>query len=438
MKRLVLLPMLLLLALPLLVSADGPTAESNAIAIDFIWTLVAAFLVFFMQAGFAMLEVGLTRAKSACNIIMKNLIDFSIGALMFWAIGFGVMFGAGNMLFGAEGFFFSTVGSDAWQYVFWMFHVMFAATAATIVSGAVAERIKFSGYLFYTIFITALVYPIVGHWIWGGGWLASLGIPLIDFAGSTVVHSVGGWSALAGAIILGPRIGKYVGKSIKPINGHNLPLAALGVFILWFGWYGFNPGSTVSGTNAGIAVIAVTTTLAGAAATVATMLTSWIRYKKPDVALTLGGAVAGLVAITAGCANVSPSSAVIIGSIAGILYVFSVSLLDRLKVDDPVGAVSAHGVCGAWGTIAVGLFAESGFGGVSGLFFGGGAGQLVSQMLGVVTVFVFVFGSMILFFKAVDMAFGLRVKREDELKGLDLSEHNAEAYADFAITATND
>src|SRR3989339_76861 len=308
MKRLVLLPMLLLLALPLLVSADGPTAESNAIAIDFIWTLVAAFLVFFMQAGFAMLEVGLTRAKSACNIIMKNLIDFSIGALMFWAIGFGVMFGAGNMLFGAEGFFFSTVGSDAWQYVFWMFHVMFAATAATIVSGAVAERIKFSGYLFYTIFITALVYPIVGHWIWGGGWLASLGIPLIDFAGSTVVHSVGGWSALAGAIILGPRIGKYVGKSIKPINGHNLPLAALGVFILWFGWYGFNPGSTVSGTNAGIAVIAVTTTLAGAAATVATMLTSWIRYKKPDVALTLGGAVAGLVAITAGCANVSPSS----------------------------------------------------------------------------------------------------------------------------------
>src|SRR3989339_19918 len=438
-KKLILAIFFLLLFLSLAVPAlaeEKLTLEKTAKSLDLAWVLIAAFLVFMMQAGFAMVETGFTRAKNACNIMMKNLLDFCCGALAYWAIGFGIMFGVGNLFFGKTNFFFG--GTDMWQYAFWMFQVVFAATAATIVSGAVAERIKFSGYIFYTVFISALVYPIVGHWIWGGGWLASLGIPLIDFAGSTVVHSVGGWSALAGAIILGPRIGKYVGKSIKPINGHNLPLAALGVFILWFGWYGFNPGSTVSGTNAGIAVIAVTTTLAGAAATVATMLTSWIRYKKPDVALTLGVAVAGLVAITAGCANVSPSSAVIIGSIAGILYVFSVSLLDRLKVDDPVGAVSAHGVCGAWGTIAVGLFAESGFGGVSGLFFGGGAGQLVSQMLGVVTVFVFVFGSMILFFKAVDMAFGLRVKREDELKGLDLSEHNAEAYADFAITATND
>ena len=411
------------------------TPENNAKSIDFVWLLMTAFLVFLMQGGFAMLETGLTRAKNAGNIMMKNLIDFCFGSLAYWAVGFAFMFGTGNLFIGTSGFFLGgTV--DHWQYAFWMFQVVFAATAATIVSGSVSERIQFKGYIFYTVFITAFVYPVAGHWIWGGGWLSKLSTPFIDFAGSTVVHSVGGWSALAGAIVLGPRIGKYVGKTIQPIKGHSLTLAALGGFLLWFGWYGFNPGSTLAGTNWSIATIAVTTTLAASAGAVGGLLTSWMRYKKPDVSLTLGATIGGLVGITAGTANVSPLSAVIIGLIAGALYVFSVEFFDKIRVDDPVGAVSAHMTCGVWGTLAVGLFAQEAFGGINGFFFGGGTAQLISQLIGIGAVFVWTFGLMMVFFKLIDVTIGLRVSREDELKGLDLSEHNAEAYAGFEIFTT--
>ena len=348
---------------------EPPTPMSNKEAIalvqthaDYVWTLVAAALVFFMQAGFAMVEAGFTRAKNAINIMMKNLMDFSMGSLAFWAIGFAFMFGVSKSgWIGTSGFFLSdfTPGGDPWVLAFWMFQVVFAATAATIVSGAMAERTKFSGYLVYSIFVCAIIYPIFGSWAWGGlfhggGWLEKLGF--IDFAGSTVVHSVGGWAALAGTIVLGPRIGKYdKDGNVKPILGHNVPLAALGVFILWLGWFGFNPGSTTA-ANKDIAMIFVNTNLAAAAGAVLAMITSWIKIGKPDAGMSLNGALAGLVAITSPCASVSPLSAVIIGAIAGIIVVLSVFFFDRIKVDDPVGAISVHGVNGAWGTLAAGLF----------------------------------------------------------------------------------
>jgi ammonium transporter, Amt family len=433
-KGFLILAGLLMVLLSVSVYAEN-TVESNATSIDFVWTIIAAALVFLMQAGFAMLETGFTRAKNACNIMMKNLIDFSAGALMYWAVGFAFMFGTGNWFIGQSGFFLTA--SDPWQYALWFFQVVFAATAATIVSGAVAERMKFSAYLFYTVFLTGLIYPIVGHWIWGGGWLSTLSVPFVDFAGSTVVHSVGGWAGLAGTLILGPRIGRYVNKTVRPIKGHSMTLASLGVFLLWFGWYGFNAGSTTSGTNWSIAVIVTTTTLAASAGVIAAMVVTWLRYGKPDIGLTLGAAIGGLVAITAGTANVSPVSSVFIGAIGGVLYVYSVAFFDKIRVDDPVGAVSAHAVCGAFGTLAVGLFAEEAFGGINGLFFGGGASLLVSQLIGVVAVFGFVFGSMTVFFKVLDLAIGLRVTKEEEMRGLDLVEHNAEAYADFPMTATN-
>jgi len=319
-----------------------PLTNKEAIALvqthaDYVWTLVAAALVFFMQAGFAMVEAGFTRAKNAVNIMMKNLMDFSMGSLAFWAIGFGLMFGASSGWIGTSGFFLSDfkLGGDPWVLAFWMFQVVFAATAATIVSGAMAERTKFSGYMVYSVIICAVIYPIFGSWAWGGlfhggGWLEKLGF--IDFAGSTVVHSVGGWAALAGAIVLGPRIGKFnKDGSVRPILGHNLPLAALGVFILWLGWFGFNPGSTTA-ANKDIAMIFVNTNLAAAAGAVLAMFTSWMRIGKPDIGMSLNGALAGLVAITAGCANVTPLSAVIIGAIAGILVVFAVFFFDKIKV----------------------------------------------------------------------------------------------------------
>jgi len=290
-------------------------SSSNEVAINTIWTLIAAFLVFFMQPGFAMVETGLTRAKNAANILMKNLMDFCIGSIAFWLIGFGIMFGIDKFgFFGFSGFFLSSANTltseGMWNFAFWMFQVVFAATAATIVSGALAERTKFVSYLVYSFFICAFIYPVVGHWIWGGGWLSNRGI--IDFAGSTVVHSVGGWTGLAGAIVLGPRLGKYNDDgSSNAIPGHNLPLAALGVFILWFGWFGFNPGSTTSGTNLSIAIIAVTTNLSAAAGAISAMIISWFRFSKPDTGMSLNGALAGLVAITAPCASVSPSSAII-------------------------------------------------------------------------------------------------------------------------------
>jgi ammonium transporter, Amt family len=420
---------------------EDPTPASNAVAIDTVWTLLAAFLVFFMQAGFAMVETGFTRAKNACNIMMKNLMDFSVGSIAFWAVGFGIMFGTSAFgLFGKNGFFLSSADPSTaeglWQFAYWIFQAVFAATAATIVSGAMAERTKFSSYLIYSVFITALIYPIVGHWIWGGGWLSARG--MIDFAGSTVVHSTGGWAALAGAILLGPRLGKYNSDGTSnAIPGHNIPLAALGVFILWFGWFGFNAGSTTSGTDLSIATIAVTTNLAAAAGSITAMILVWIQFGKPDISMSLNGALAGLVGITAGCANVSPASAIMIGGIAGILVVVSVEFIDKvLKIDDPVGAVSVHGVCGAWGTLAVGLFAEEKFGGVNGLLHGGGMTQFLTQLTGVLSVFAWVFGVAFTVFYIIKATVGLRASDEEQLKGLDIGEHGMEAYSGFQTFTT--
>lgn len=414
-------------------AADAPTAESNAVAIDTVWTLIAAFLVFFMQAGFAMVEAGLTRAKNAGNIVMKNLMDFVAGSLVFWLVGFAIMFGVDQAgLFGTTGFAvldnFEHLGLSIPILAFLMFQTVFAATAATIVSGAMAERTKFISYLIYSIVISAIIYPVVGHWIWGGGWLAERG--MLDFAGSTVVHSVGGWAALIGAYLFGPRIGKY-GKDGKPnaIPGHSITLGALGVFILWFGWFGFNPGSTLSGTNPNIGLIAVTTNLAAAAAAFSSMVVSWMKYKKPDVSITLNGALAGLVAITAGCNFVTPIGSVIIGLSAGIVVVYSVEFIDKvLKVDDPVGAVSVHGVCGMFGTAMVGLLAVDG-----GLFYGGGISLLVTQLIGIASVFVWTSVTAYILFSLIKATIGLRVSTEEEELGLDLGEHGMEAYSDFTL-----
>jgi ammonium transporter, Amt family len=414
------------------------TVESNAGSIDMTWTLIAAFLVFFMQAGFAIVEAGFTRAKNAGNIIMKNLMDFSAGAIAYLAIGFAIMFGADALgLFGTTGFFLSDAGPG--DYTFWMFQVVFAATAATIVSGAMAERTKFSSYIIYSFVISAVIYPVVGHWIWGGGWLSTFGVGFHDFAGSTVVHSVGGFAGLMGAIFLGARSGKYVkvnGKTtVKAIPGHNVPLAALGVFILWFGWYGFNAGSTVAGTDPSIAIICVTTTLAAAAGAIASMFYTWIKFGKPDPSMSLNGALAGLVGITAGCAFVSPISALIIGLIAGILVAVSVELLDKVfHIDDPVGAVSVHGVCGAFGTLAVGLFGETAYGAAAdGLFFGGGLELLGVQAVGVISVVGWVLATTGILFAILKFTVGLRVKPEEEMIGLDIGEHGMESYSGFQI-----
>lgn len=407
--------------------------EQLQLNMNIVWTCIAAFMVFFMQAGFAMVETGFTRAKNAVNIIMKNLMDFSVGSIVFFFVGFGLMFGTTNGLFGTTLFGMSGVEpGDGWNWTFLIFQTVFAATAATIVSGAMAERTKFVGYLAYSFFICLLIYPIFGSWAWGSlldgdGWLENIGF--LDFAGSTVVHSIGGWLALAGAIILGPRLGKY-GPDGKPkaILGHNLPLASLGVFILWFGWFGFNPGSTTTG-DGWIGYIAVTTNIAAAGGAVAATMVSWILLKKPDGSMALNGALAGLVSITAGCDVVSPIGALVIGVIGGITVVLSVLLIDRvLKVDDPVGAVSVHGVCGAWGTLAVGLFNME-----SGLFYGGGLAQLGVQVVGVVSAFAWAFGLGLLLFWTISKTIGLRVSPEEEMKGLDIGEHGMEAYSGFQI-----
>ena len=383
-----------------------------------------------------MVECGFTRAKNAVNILMKNLMDFSIGSIAFFLVGFGLMFGVSNGLFGTTHFFLS--GTDPgghWNWTFLIFQTVFAATAATIVSGAMAERTKFVGYLIYSVFITLFIYPIFGSWAWGGlldggGWLENLGF--LDFAGSTVVHSIGGWLALAGAIVLGPRIGKY-GPDGKPraITGHNIPLAALGVFILWFGWFGFNPGSTTTGEGS-IGYIAVTTNLAAAAGAIIAMFTAWIIMKKPDASMALNGALAGLVAITCPCDGVSPMAAMFIGAVAGVLVVLSVLFIDRvLKVDDPVGAVSVHGVNGFWGTLSAGLFNMD-----TGLFYGGGLRQLGVQALGAGAAFVWAFGLGLVLFFVISKTIGLRVTPEEELKGLDIGEHGMEAYSGFQIFST--
>ncbi|MDM7997148.1 MAG: ammonium transporter [Acidobacteriota bacterium] len=451
------IPKLLLIGLSLVagltvltaVALAGDAATDNAAALEsvkselqlnlnIVWTCAAAFLVFFMQAGFALVETGFTRAKNAVNILMKNLMDFVIGSLVFFLVGFGLMFGATNGWFGTTLFGLSGVGQGSnWEWTFLIFQTVFAATAATIVSGAMAERTKFVAYLVYSGVISLFIYPIFGSWAWGNllltdnqSWLAVMGFH--DFAGSTVVHSIGGWLALAGALTLGPRYGKYSAEG-KPnaILGHSMPLATLGVFILWFGWFGFNPGSTTAG-NGMIGYIAVTTNLAGAAGALLALITSWLVIKKPDISMTLNGALAGLVAITAPCDGVSPMGAIAIGSVAGVLVVLSVLFFDYVaKVDDPVGAVSVHAVNGLWGTLSFGLFSTS-----SGLFYGHGFKQLGIQLLGAGTAFVWAFGLGLILFWILKKTIGLRVSAQEELKGLDIEEHGNEAYAGFQVFST--
>jgi Amt family ammonium transporter len=406
---------------------DAPlTAETVQTNLNHVWTLVAAALVFFMQAGFALLETGFTRAKNACNILTKNLMDFGMGAIGYFVVGFGLMYGATKTgWFGSTGFFlsdFATEG-DPWVYTFFMFQLVFAGATATIVSGAVAERTKFSTYLIFSALMTALVYPVFGSWAWGSlykgsGWLEGLGF--IDFAGSTVVHSIGGWAALAGAIVVGPRIGKYKNGKPQAIPGHSIPLAMVGCMILFLGWFGFNPGSTTTGDGS-IARIFVNTALAGATGMVATLYYSWFRFGKPDVGMTINGCLAGLVGITAPCFNVTPVSALIIWAIAGVLVLESVLFFDRIGVDDPVGAVSVHGVCGAFGTLAAGLFNEAGF----------SWAQMGVQALGVGAGFLWAFPASFVLFKILKATVGVRLTAEEELTGCDYSEHGLSAYPEF-------
>jgi len=402
--------------------------EELSISINNIWVLVATFLVMFMQPGFAMVEAGFTRSKNTANILTKNLVDFAVGSILFWFIGYTIMYGdsIGGFI-GMPSLFINDNGiGDYANKTDLMFQTVFAATAATIVSGAVAERTKFNAYLIFTVVITVLIYPVSGHWKWGGGWLDQLGF--LDFAGSTLVHSVGAWVGLAGAIVLGPRIGKYVKGKAKAIPGHNLAFGALGVFILWFGWFGFNAGSQLGAAGndntLAIAHIVLTTNLAAAGGAMAALFTSWMKYKRPALSLALNGALAGLVAITAGADIVSPGGALIIGLLAGIILVFSVEIFDQVfKVDDPVGAISVHGVNGAFGTIAVGLFATEG-----GLFYGGGTSLLIAQLIGVVAVFVWAFGLGLILFKTIKATIGLRVSKRIEEEGLDVYEHGESAY----------
>ena len=405
-------------------------------AVNTIWVLVGAALVFFMQAGFAMVETGFTRAKNAGNIIMKNLMDFAIGTPLYWITGFGIMFGGSGALIGGfdpfvRGDYAGILPSGVPLPAFLIFQTVFCATAATIVSGAMAERTKFISYCIYSAVISAVVYPISGHWIWGGGWLAQMGFH--DFAGSTAVHMCGGVAALIGAKILGPRIGKYdKDGNPKAILGHSLTLGALGVFILWFCWFGFNGCSTVA-MDSDEAIysagnIFVTTNLAAATATVVTMIITWIRYRKPDISMTLNGSLAGLVAITAGCDVVSPTGAFFIGIIAAFIVVFGIEFIDKVcRIDDPVGAVGVHCLCGAAGTLLTGLFALDG-----GVFYGGGFHMLAVQFTGVVAVIAWVTVTMIITFQLLKHTIGLRASVEEETKGLDVTEHNlASSYADF-------
>ena len=415
-------------------------------SINTCWVLVAAFLVYFMQAGFALCEAGFTRAKNTGNILMKNMMDFCIGTPCYWVIGFGLMFGGTSALIGGFDPFiqgdYSHLGLDIPLWVYIVFQTVFCATAATIVSGSMAERTNFKAYCVYSAAISLVVYPICGHWMWGGGWLQSMGFH--DFAGSAAVHNVGGVIALLGAAMLGPRIGKY-DKDGNPhaIPGHNLTAGALGVFILWFCWFGFNGGSSLSlATDEAMTLtglVCFNTNLAAAVATCVTMIFTWLRYGKPDVSMTLNGSLAGLVAITAGCDAVSPFGAFIIGFVAGILVVLSVEFFDKIaKIDDPVGAVSVHFANGVWGTIAVGLFSNGGDGVGKGLFYGGGFAQLGTQLLGLITVDVYVVVVMFIIFKIIDKTIGLRVPAEVEIDGLDIHEHGlTSAYAGFSISDAN-
>ncbi len=430
--------------------AEASKTDTNAIAIDTVWVLLGAFLVFFMQAGFGMVEAGFIRAKNACNILTKNFIDYCSASIMFFLVGYAFMFGEGNGFMGMSGFCLAGVpdiipDTNVQKWAFWLFQAAFCGAAATIVAGGMAGRMKFVAYLMYTVVISGLIYPIVGHWIWGGGWLSEAGF--FDFAGSTVVHATGGWAAFIGTILLGPRIGKYIkangGSKVKAILGHNIPIASLGVFILWFGWFGFNPGSTlgVAGDGGGsAALVAINTNLAAAAGAIAAMVTIWICVGKPDLGMIMNGCLAGLVAITAPCAYVAPWAAIVIGLVGGVIVVLGTLLLDKIRVDDPVGAVPVHGMNGIWGTIAIGLFGvpkllETDAAG-AGLFYGGNGGLLGIQAMGTFAVVGFVLATMGIVFLAIKMTVGLRVSRQEELRGLDIGEHGMEAYASFQIFTT--
>ena len=414
--------------------------------VDTLWVVLAGVLVFFMNLGFAAVESGFCRSKNAVNILSKNFIVFAVAALGFMLLGWGLMFGGSNPFIGTKslfilknsnlGFYNDTLNPDVPFWGKFFFQLVFCGTAATIVSGAVAERIKYISFIVFSFVLSLVIYPIVGHWIWGGGWLAELGF--LDFAGSTVVHSLGGWAALAGAILLGPRHGKY-DKNGKPkaIPGHSLSLAVIGLFVLWLGWFGFNPGSTMSFQNPGDVVhILVTTNTSAIAAVLTSTITSWLFIGKPDLGMTINGCLAGLVAITAGCAYVSVASSLIIGAIAGVIVVFSVVMFDKIKVDDPVGATSVHLACGVFGTLCVGLFAQEGVTSLStenGLFFGGGFKLLGVEALGVITVGAFVFAAAFLVWFILKKTIGIRVSLKEEIEGLDIGEHGNKAYPDFAI-----
>jgi Amt family ammonium transporter len=404
-----------------------------------VWVLFSAALVFFMQAGFGMVEAGFIRAKNACNILTKNFLDFCMASLGFFLFGYAIMFGDGNFFAAGRGWFMrnAAAAADVPLFAFWFFQAAFCGAAATIVAGGMAERMKFSAYLIYSFLISALVYPVVGNWIWGGGWLSTMGFA--DFAGSTVVHTVGGFAALIGTIILKPRLGKFGsdGRSIA-IAGHNIPLASLGVFILWFGWFGFNAGSTLSvGNGELIARIAMNTNLAAALGGISALFLVWLMFGKPDLSMGMNGALAGLVAVTAPCAWVDPWAAIVIGAMGGIFAVLGVILLDRLRIDDPVGAVPVHGFNGLWGSVAVGIFGQSSLGlPRDGLLYGGGLMQLGVQTLGSVVSALFIVVSMGGVFKLLDLTIGLRVTRKEELMGLDIGEHGMESYSGFQIFTT--
>ncbi len=418
-------------------SPDPNVLEELTRGLNTLWVIITAALVFWMQAGFAFVEAGLTRSKNTTNILFKNLIDFVFASLAFWAFGYAFMCGASvGGFIGSTGFFVDSKLADVAGLpvlAFWFFQLVFAGTAATIVSGSMAERTKFSSYLIYSFFISAIIYPVSGHWIWGGGWLATLpfGAGFKDFAGSTVVHSVGGWLALIGAMALGPRIGRFTrdGKPIA-IPGHSISLVVLGVFILWLGWFGFNPGSqlAINGGNADVvSLVAVNTNLAAAAGGIVAMILTWLFVaKKPDLGTTLNGVLAGLVAITAPCAFVTPGYSLLIGAIGGVVVVYGAILLEKLKIDDPVSAVPVHLMNGIWGTLAVGIFATEN--GVTGLVAGNSA-QFMAQLIGVLAVGAWAaLNGVVLFYGILKAGFGLRVSREEEIKGLDVEEHGVEAY----------
>ncbi|WP_035258767.1 ammonium transporter [Desulfatirhabdium butyrativorans] len=420
-------------------------AKDPTIALTFVWVLVCGFLVMFMQAGFAMVEAGFCRAKNATNLMAKNLMDFVIGSLVFFLIGYTILKGSDvGGIFGTGPIMLLGSQYDVNKYLDFFWQLVFCATAATIVSGAVAERLKFSSYLIYSLLVSLFVYPLYGHWVWGGGWLSKLpfGMGHLDFAGSGVVHTIGGMFGLAGAIVLGPRFGKFSknGKA-NAIPGHSITLAALGTFILWFGWFGFNPGSTFNAGHLRIAVIAVNTNMAAAAGGLVALLLVYFKTKQWDVGMAFNGVLAGLVAVTAPCGWIEAWAAIVIGLIAGALVVISVYTIEGMGIDDPVGAVSVHGVNGMWGLISVGLFADGTYGNYSleapfatGLFYGGGIGQLISQVIGVAVAAGWAFGTGYLIFKIMDKVMGIRVNPVEELKGLDVFEHGGSAYPEFFVT----